>query len=53
MEHYNLVHKFIPIKEHVASSRGTAYLWDKILRVTLKARGVQDALKSGTGEKGA
>ena len=31
---------------------GTAYLWDKILRVTLKARGVRDTLKSGTWTKG-
>ena len=33
-------------------SRGTAHLWDKILRVTLKALGVRVTLKCGTREKG-
>ena len=40
-------------QERVVSFRGTAYLWDKILRVTLRAPGVRDTLKSETGEKGA
>ena len=37
---------------HIVSSRGTAYLWDKILRVTLKTRRVRDTLKSEPGKKG-
>ena len=37
---------------HVVSSRGTAYLWDKILRVTLKTRRVRDTLKCEPGKQG-
>ena len=33
------------------SSRDTAYLWGKILRVTLEARGVRDTLKCELGKK--
>ena len=36
---------------HVVSSHDTAYLWDKILRVTRKARGVPNSLKCGLGKK--
>ena len=35
----------------VVSFRDIAYLWDKILRVTRKARGVQETLKCGPGMK--
>ena len=38
--------------QDVALFRGTAYLWDKVLRVTLQAQGVRVTLKCGTGEKG-
>ena len=38
-------------QEHVVSFHVKAYLWDKIIRVTLKARGVQETLKSGFGKK--
>ena len=38
--------------QDVASFRGTAYLWDKVLRVTLHAQEVRVTLKCGTGEKG-
>ena len=36
---------------HVVLSRGTAYLWDKILQVSLKIRGVRDTLKCELGKK--
>ena len=46
----HLVHQ--PRKQKlVVSSRDTAYLWDKILRVTLIARRVQETLKCGPGKK--
>ena len=38
-------------KKHVGSFRDSAYLWDKIIRVTLKPRGVQETLKCGLGKK--
>ena len=63
----NFTQEFVPMKRsqessshnflwrwkqaHVVSSRGTAYLWDKILWVTLKARGVRDTLKCEPGKK--
>ena len=36
---------------HVVSSRGTAYLWDKILQVTLKNWWIRDTLKCEPGKK--
>ena len=36
---------------HDVSSRGTAYLWDKILQVTPKYQGVWDTLKCELGKK--
>ena len=39
-------------QEHVVSSHDTAYLRDKVLRVTLQARGVRVTLKCGVREKG-
>ena len=38
-------------RKHVVSFRDNAYLWDKITRVTLKARGAQETLKWGPGKK--
>ena len=38
-------------QEHVVSFHVKACLWDKIIRVTLKARGVQETLKCGPGKK--
>ena len=38
-------------QKHVVSSRDTAYLRDKFLRVTQKALGVRDTLKCGLGKK--
>ena len=35
----------------VVSSRGTAYLWDKILQLNPKIRGVRDTLKCELGKK--
>ena len=65
---YNFAREFVPMKRsqessspnflerwkqaHVVSSRGTAYLWDKILRVTLKVLGARDTLKCEPGKKG-
>ena len=38
-------------RKHVVSFREHAYLWDKIIRVTPNARGVQETLKCGLGKK--
>ena len=38
-------------QSHVVSFRDTAFLWDKILRVTLKIWGVRDTLKCGPVKK--
>ena len=60
--HYNFAQEFVPMKRsqessslnflwrwkqaHVVSSRGTAYLWDKILQVNVKKSGEYDRLSS-------
>ena len=65
--YYNFSHEFVPMKRsqessslnslwrwkqaHVVSSCGIAYLWDKILQVTLKIWGVRDTLKWEPGKK--
>ena len=38
-------------QKHVVSFRDNANLWDKTIRVTPKARGVQETLKFGPGKK--
>ena len=62
--YYNFAHEFVPTKRsqessslsrweqaHVVSSRGTAYLWDKILQVTVKNRRVRYTLECELGKK--
>ena len=55
--HHNFAQEFVPLftylipfegekQAHVVSSRGIAYLWEKILQVNLKIRGVRDTLSS-------
>ena len=39
------------MQEHVVSFHVKAYLWDKIIRVTVKALGVQETLKCGPGKR--
>ena len=64
---HNFAKEFVPMKRsqessslnflwrwkqaHIVSSRGTAYLWDNILQVTLKIRWVRDTLKCEPGKK--
>ena len=64
---YNFTQEFVPMKRsqessspnflwrwkqaHVVPSRGTAYLWNKILQVNFKIRWVQDTLKWELGKK--
>ena len=65
--YYNFTQKNVPMKRSqessspkfhwrwkqalVVSSRGTAYLWDKILQLNPKIRGVRDTLKCELGKK--